>query len=164
MKQNIHQHPHSLKMRAFSLLLVAPLALASTTIKRQSASASATNDGITAISDAVQLLTDAINAYQGGILETASVFNASLNVHRVNRAAKATADASPSFTEAQSQAIVQNVNDSVGVTIPISVDAIEAKKPYVFPEPEILPSPPFPLFVCFPSIFLERSFKAAEDC
>lgn len=115
-------------MRAFSLLLVAPLALASV-VQRQSGSA--TNAGITGISQAVEALTNAVNAYQGGILESAAVFNASLNVHKVNRAAKAAADASPRFTEAESKAIVDNVNSSVGVTIPISVKAIEAKKPYV---------------------------------
>lgn len=115
-------------MKAFSLLLIAPLALAST-LKRQSASA--TNAGITAISEAVELLTQAVNAYQGGILESGPVFNASLNVHRVNRAAKDAADASPRFSSAESKVIVQNVFDSVGVTIPISVKAIEAKKPYV---------------------------------
>lgn len=117
-------------MRAFSLLLVAPLALASA-VKRQTASA--TNDGITAISEAVLALTDAVNAYQGGVLESGPVFNASLNVHRVNRAAKDAADAAPRFSSAESKIIVENVMSSVGVTIPESVEAIKAKKPYVSP-------------------------------
>lgn len=115
-------------MRAFSLLLVAPLALASV-VKRQSASA--TNAGITGISDAVVALTNAVNAYQGGVLEANPVINASLAVHLVNRQAKAASDASPRFTSEESKVIVDNVNDSVGVTIPIAVEAIKAKKPYV---------------------------------
>ncbi|CZT17927.1 uncharacterized protein RCC_03765 [Ramularia collo-cygni] len=113
-------------MRAFNLLLVAPLALASV-VKRQSASA--TNEGITAISEAVEALTNAVNAYKGGAVEAGPVFNASLEVHRVNRAAKAAADASGRFSSEESKAIVDNVFSSVGVTIPISVKAIEAKKP-----------------------------------
>lgn len=115
-------------MRAFTTLLLAPLALASV-VKRQSASA--VNDGITAISEAVVNLTNVVNAYEGGILASGSVFEASLNVHKVNREALAAAEASPAFTEAESAAIVDNVNESVAVTIPISVKAIEAKKPYV---------------------------------
>lgn len=115
-------------MRAFSFLLVAPLALASV-VQRQSASA--TNAGITGISEAVEGLTRAVNAYQGGVLESAAVFNASLNVHRVNREAKAATDASPPFTSAESKVVVDNVNESVGVTIPIAAAAIKGKRAYV---------------------------------
>lgn len=113
-------------MRGLSLLLVAPLALASTIAKRDGAQV---NDDITGIDIAVRRLTDVVNAYNGGIQEAEPVFNASLAVHAINRKGFADANASGPFTAAESKKIVDNTNNSVGVSIPISVKAIEAKKP-----------------------------------
>ncbi|KXT00066.1 hypothetical protein AC578_5799 [Pseudocercospora eumusae] len=114
-------------MRGLTLLLLAPLALASTIQKR--ATAQDVNNDITGIDRAVRMLTAAVIAYQGGIQESEPVFAAVLAIHAVNRKGFADANAAPSFTSAESQAIVDNVNNSVGVSIPASVTATEAKKP-----------------------------------
>lgn len=114
-------------MKLFNLLVLAPLALAAPLTKRQSAQA--TNQGITNIDTAVRELITQLNAYQGGILESQPVIDASVNIHKVNRDAKAAADASPRFNQQDSQVIVKNVMDSVGVSIPQAVEIIKAKKP-----------------------------------
>lgn len=113
-------------MRAFSLILFAPLALASLLTRQD---AQTVFDDITGIDIAVRRLTEALNAYQGGIQESSPIFNQSLAVHAINRKGFADANASPAFTPAQSKSIVDHVNDSVGVSIPQSVDVIKAKKP-----------------------------------
>lgn len=113
-------------MRGFSLLILAPLALAGTIAKRD---AQAVYDDITGIDTAVRHLTDVLNAYNGGIQESGPVFNASLAVHAINRKGFADANASGPFSSADSKRIVDHVNDSVGVSIPQSVTVIEAKKP-----------------------------------
>jgi hypothetical protein len=114
-------------MKVFQLLLLAPFALAIPVAKRQSAQA--VNNGITNIDTAVRELITSLNAYNGGILESQPVFDASVNIHKVNRDAKAAADASPRFNRQESQVIVQNVMDSVGVSIPQAVEIIKGKKP-----------------------------------
>jgi hypothetical protein len=112
-------------MRLFSLLILSPLALASIT-KRD---AKAVYDDISGIDSAVRNLTTILNAYQGGIPESGPIFDATLAIHAVNRKGYADAVASPKFTAAESKQIVDHVNDSVGVSIPICVKAIEDKKP-----------------------------------
>ncbi|KXS93959.1 hypothetical protein AC579_7566 [Pseudocercospora musae] len=114
-------------MRGLTLLLLAPLALASTIHKR--ATAQDVNNDITGIDRAVRKLTAAVTAYQGGIQESEPVFAAALGVHAINRKGFADANAAPSFTSAESKAIVDNVNNSVGVSIPAGVTVVEAKKP-----------------------------------
>lgn len=114
-------------MRALSLLCLASLALAASISRRD---ATQVNDDITGISNAVLELTATLNAYTGGIQEASPVFNATLAVHAINRKAYNDVNASPGpFTSADSAAIVQNVQDSVGVTIPASVTVLESKKP-----------------------------------
>lgn len=112
-------------MKAFGLLLVAPLALA-TAVKRD---AQQVYNSITGIDTAVRRLNSALTAYQGGIPQSQPVFDASLAIHNVNRQGFAQANASPAFNSADSKRIVDHVNDSVGVSIPESVKLIEAKKP-----------------------------------
>ncbi|KJX94924.1 hypothetical protein TI39_contig4149g00024 [Zymoseptoria brevis] len=121
-------------MKLFNLLVLAPLALAAPLTKRQSAQA--TNQGITNIDTAVRELITQLNAYQGGILESRPVIDASVNIHKVNRDAKTAADASRRFNQQDSQVIVKNVMDSVGVSIPQAVEIIKAKKP-VFDEAQV---------------------------
>jgi hypothetical protein len=111
-------------MRTFSLFFLAPLALGSI-IPRD---AKSVYDAISGIDAAVRKLTSALEAYQGGILESQPIFEASLAIHAVNRKGYAAANASPAFNAAESKQIVDHVNESVGLSIPISVKAIEAKK------------------------------------
>ncbi|KAK5165366.1 uncharacterized protein LTR77_008895 [Saxophila tyrrhenica] len=114
-------------MRFLSIFAVLPLALsASITAKRD---ANAVYDDITGIDTAVRKLTSAINAYNGGITESTPVFDATIAVHAINRQGFSDAQASSPFTSAESKRIVQNVNQSVGKSIPASVQALEAKKP-----------------------------------
>jgi hypothetical protein len=112
-------------MRLFSLLALLPLALASTS----KPDAKAVYDDISGIDTAVRQLTTVLNAYQGGILESRAIFDATLAIHAVNRKGYADANASAKFDAAESKQIVDHVNDSVGVSIPICVQAIETKKP-----------------------------------
>ena len=114
-------------MRFFSLLALAPLALAGTIQKR--ATAEDVNNDITGIDIAVRNLTAAVSAYQGGIQEANPIFAAALAVHDINRKGFRDANAAPRFTSAQSKVIVDNVNNSVGVSIPAGVEVIKAKKP-----------------------------------
>ncbi|KAI5358722.1 Putative Cell wall mannoprotein [Septoria linicola] len=121
-------------MRFLSLLILAPLAIASTITKR--AIAEDVNNDITGIDTAVRRLTAAVTAYQGGIQQASPIFAAALAVHEINRKGFADANAAPRFTSAQSKVIVDNVNNSVGVSIPAGVEVIKAKKP-LFDEAQI---------------------------
>ena len=113
-------------MRGLNLLILAPLALAASITRRD---AQQVNDDITGIDVAVRRLTAALNAYNGGIQQSSPVFNASIAIHAINRQGFVDANASPAFTSSESKEIVDNVNQSVGVSIPESVKVIEAKKP-----------------------------------
>ncbi|KAF2720277.1 hypothetical protein K431DRAFT_285943 [Polychaeton citri CBS 116435] len=113
-------------MRGFTLLLLAPLALASAVLKRD---AQSVYDDITAIDTNVRKLTAALTAYNGGIRETQPTFDASIAVHYVNREGFRHAYESASFSSADSKRIVDHVNDSVGVSIPAGLQVLEAKKP-----------------------------------
>lgn len=112
-------------MRGLTLLLLAPLALASAIQKRDTA----VNADITGIDQAVRKLTAAVSAYQGGRQASEPIFAAAHEVHAINRKGFADANAAPQFTSAESKTIVQNVINSVGVSIPAGVKVIEAKKP-----------------------------------
>lgn len=114
-------------MRFFSLLFLAPLALAGTIQKR--ATAEDVNNDVTGIDIAVRNLTAAVTAYQGGIRQADPIFAAALAIHDINRKGFRDANAAPAFTSAQSKAIVDNTNNSVGVSIPAGVVVIKAKKP-----------------------------------
>lgn len=113
-------------MQLMRLLAFAPLAFAATLGRRD---ANAVYDDITGIDTAVRKLTAAVNAYNGGILQSQPVFDRTLAVHNINRQGFADATASSSFSQADSRRIVDHVSDSVGISIPESVKAIEAKKP-----------------------------------
>ena len=114
-------------MRLFHSLIFLPLALATTTITKRDAQA-VYND-ITGIDKAVRKLTPTLNAYDGGILQSEPVFDASIAIHAVNRQGFADATASSSFTSAELKRIVDRVNETVGKSIPASVEVLEAKKP-----------------------------------
>ena len=113
-------------MHLFKFLVFLPLALASTLTKRD---AQAVYNDITGIDKAVRKLTATLNAYNGGILQSTPVFDASIAIHAVNRQGFADANASGSFTSAESKRIVDHVNESVGKSVPASVKVLEAKKP-----------------------------------
>ncbi|WPG98695.1 Hypothetical protein R9X50_00148900 [Acrodontium crateriforme] len=113
-------------MQLLYLFTFAPLAVASTLGRRD---ANAVYDDITGIDTAVRALTAAVNAYNGGILQSQPVFDRTLAVHNSNRQGFADATASSSFSEADSKRIVDHVSNSVGISIPESAKAIEAKKP-----------------------------------
>ncbi|KAF2212728.1 hypothetical protein CERZMDRAFT_97224 [Cercospora zeae-maydis SCOH1-5] len=114
-------------MRFLNLLFLAPLAIAAPLQKR--ATAQEVNNDVTGIDTAVRQLTAAVEAYQGGIEESSPVFDAALAVHAINRKGFADANAAPRFTSEESRIIVENVMNSVGVSIPAGVEVIKAKKP-----------------------------------
>ncbi|KAM3414870.1 hypothetical protein BST61_g10013 [Cercospora zeina] len=114
-------------MRLLNLLLLAPLAIAAPLQKRETAQE--VNNDITGIDTAVRQLTAAVEAYQGGIEESSPIFDAALAVHAINRKGFADANAAPRFTSEESRIIVENVENSVGVSIPAGVEVIKAKKP-----------------------------------
>lgn len=118
-------------MRLSNILFALPLTLAVGTIIPRDANA-VYND-ITGIDTAVRKLTAALTSYNGGILQSQPVFDASIAIHAINRKgfADATADAtaSSSFSSADSKRIVDHTNASVGKSIPASVKVLEAKKP-----------------------------------
>ena len=93
-------------MRLPSILLLAlvPLVLANPAITKRSAD-QVYND-ITGIDTAVRKLTTAINAYNGGITQSTTVFDAPIAVHAINRQGFSDATASSSFTSAESKRIV----------------------------------------------------------
>lgn len=112
-------------MQLLRVSLFACVASATTLATR---SAQAVNDGITGIDVAVRNLTQAVSAYNGGVLESQPFLDASIAVHNINRIATADAKASSRFTSAQSKAIVKNTQQSVGVSIPESVKVLMSKK------------------------------------
>ncbi|KAK3052022.1 hypothetical protein LTR09_006976 [Extremus antarcticus] len=114
-------------MRLTPILAILPLALAAPALTKRDANA-VYND-ITGIDTAVRKLTAAINAYNGGITQSTPVVDASIAVHAINRHGLSDAQSSSSFTSAESKKIVDHTNDSVGVSIPASVKALESKKP-----------------------------------
>ena len=113
-------------MYLFNLLILLPLVLAGTLSKRD---AQAVYKDISNIDAAVRKLTAVLTAYNGGILQSKPTFDASIDIHNVNRQGFADATASSSFTSAESKRIVDHVNESVGKSIPASVKVLEAKKP-----------------------------------
>lgn len=114
-------------MRFLGLLSLASLTWAGTIQKR--ASAEDVNNDITGIDIAVRNLTAVVTAYQGGIKEASPIFAAALAIHDINRKGFRDAKAAPPFTSAESKVIADNVQDSVGVSIPAGVTIIEGKKP-----------------------------------
>jgi hypothetical protein len=114
-------------MRLSNILFALPLTLAAATIAPRDANA-VYND-ITGIDTAVRKLTAALTSYNGGILQSQPVFDASIAIHAINRKGFADATASSSFSSADSKRIVDHTNASVGKSIPASVKVLEAKKP-----------------------------------
>nr|AUS76864.1 putative cell wall galactomannoprotein [Leptoxyphium fumago] len=108
-------------------LFLAPLALAAPALEKRDAQT--VYDDISGIDSAVQKLTAALTAYEGGILATQPVFDAAIAIHNVNRQGFADAKATTNLTSAESKRIVQHVSDSVGVSIPAGLKVLEAKKP-----------------------------------
>jgi len=78
---------------------------------------------------AVRKLTAALNSYNGGILQSQPVFDATIAVHEINRQGFVDATASSSFSSSDSKRIVDHTNLSVGKSIPASVKVLESKKP-----------------------------------
>lgn len=113
-------------MRFSTFLLALPLATASAIVPRD---ANAVYNDITGIDTAVRKLIATLNAYQGGITQTKPVFDATIDIHAVNRKGFADATASSPFSSADSKRIVDHTNESVGKSIPASVKVLEAKKP-----------------------------------
>lgn len=113
-------------MRFSTILCTLPLTLAASIAPR---AATTVNNDITGINNAVLKLTAAINAYQGGVAQAQPVFTAGAAVHAINRQGYADTQASAPFSSAGSKEIVDNTNASVGKSIPISVTALESKKP-----------------------------------
>ena len=114
-------------MRFSNILLALPLTLAAAAIIPRDANQ--VNNDITGIDTAVRKLTAAINAYNVGVTQAQPVFDAGQAVHVVNRQGFADAQASSAFSSADSKRIVDNTNAGVGKDIPISVKALESKKP-----------------------------------
>ena len=114
-------------MYIIKFLLLLPLTLTfAHVIKRD---ANAVYNDITGIDKAVRKLTATLNNYNGGITQSEPVFDASIDIHAINRQGFADATASSSFSSAESKRIVDHVNQSVGKSIPASVKVLEAKKP-----------------------------------
>ena len=91
-------------MRLLSILYALPLSLAAATITPRDANA-VYND-ITGIDTAVRKLTAALNSYNGGILQSRPVFDATIAIHAINRQGYADATASGSFSSSDSKRIV----------------------------------------------------------
>lgn len=113
-------------MQLLHLVLLLPLAAASTVQPRD---ANTVYNDITGIDTAVRKLTLALNAYDGGITQSKPVFDATIDIHAINRKGFADANASGAFTSAESKRIVDHTDESVGKSIPASVKVLEAKKP-----------------------------------
>lgn len=117
---------------ATTLLLAAGAAMCAPLTTRATDPIIAVAEGdIGAISSAVQQVTAAVNAYQGGVAAAAPILADATNVHLVNRKAFADAAAAATAgikaTEAESEAIVTFTENSVGQTIPESIAALKAK-------------------------------------
>ena len=97
-------------MRLVYLLYALPLSLAATLVTRD---ANAVYNDITGIDTAVRKLTAALNAYNGGILQSQPVFDATIAVHAINRQGYADATASSSFSSSDSKRIVSRDAHSV---------------------------------------------------
>lgn len=117
-----------MKLLLPTLLLPLLTTLAAPLPKRAPADAQAIYNDITAIDTAVRRLTAALTAYPGGITPASPVFTQILAVHAANRQGFADANAAAPLTSAESRRIVQHVDDSVGVSIPASVQALEGRK------------------------------------
>lgn len=122
-------------MHVLKLLLAATLTTASTLLPRD---ASTVNSDITGIDIAVRNLTSKVSAYNGGITPSDPIFTASIAVHNINRIGFHDALSSSRFTSAESKKIVNNVNKSVGVSIPAGLKVLESKKD-LFDEAQITP-------------------------
>lgn len=116
-------------MVALTLLFPALTFAAALTRRAGTDNGAAVNQGITNIDIAERALTDRVRAYNGGILEVNPILEAFTQIHYVNRVATNAANTSSPFTQAESKAIADNVNDSVGVSIPINLALLESKKP-----------------------------------
>ncbi|GAB7363569.1 hypothetical protein MBLNU230_g3836t1 [Neophaeotheca triangularis] len=120
-------------MKAFAILAITPLALCAAITKR---TAEQVFNDITGIDTAVRALTAQTEAYNGGILQSKPVFTAAIDIHDINRQGFADAKASKRFTSEESKRIVQNVQDTVGVSIPAGLEVLKGKKD-LFDEAEL---------------------------
>lgn len=73
--------------------------------------------------------TDTLNRYNGGIEEAKPIFDTSTDIHAANRPGFYAALSSSRCTQAQSKKIADNVNQSVGMSIPPAYKLLESKKP-----------------------------------